>query len=132
MPSDGPAGNGLGQAVKDVSQHAVALAKLEAKLTRLELAEKARRLIPAAGLGLGAVVLALFAVGYGFAAAADGLDAVLPRWAALLVVAGALAGLAALLGGLAAAMVKRTVPPVPEQAIAEAREIKRALQAASR
>lgn len=132
MWSDASTDDGLGQAVRAVSRHAVALTKLEAKLARLELAGKARRFLPAAGFALVAVVLGLFAVGYGLAAGADGLDAVLPRWAALLAVAGALAAVAALLGTLAAVLIKRASPPVPEQAIAEVRETKRTLRAPSR
>lgn len=99
------------------------------ELARLELAEKARKLAPALALGLAALVLALFAVGYGVAAAVEGLDGSLPRWAALLVVAGALAAVAALLGALAVAGTRRAAPPVPEQAIAEARETTRAVRA---
>lgn len=129
MRPDEPAQNGgLGQAVNDVSQHALALAKLEAQLVKFELAAKARRSAPAAVFILAAVVLGLFAVGYGLAAAVEGLDAVLPRWAALLAVAGALVILAGVLAALAKRLLAQASPLVPEQAIAEARETKRALQ----
>jgi uncharacterized membrane protein YqjE len=122
-------GNGsLGQAVKEVSDHAVALAKLEAKLARQEMAEKGRRLAPAALLGLVAVVLVLFSVGYGLAAAVEGLDTVIPRWAALLIVAGVLLVAAVLLGLIARAIVKNASPPVPEQTIEEARQTTNAIR----
>lgn len=132
MQSEDTRNGGLGQAVREVTQHAIALAKLEAQLARLELSDKARRYAPAAVLGLTALVLCLFALGYGLAAAVEGLDAVIPRFAALLVVAGALVIVAAGLAGLAYRSISRASPPLPEQAIAEARETKRALQSTAR
>lgn len=129
MRSDAAQNGSLGQAVREVSQHAVALTKLEAKLAKLEFSDKARRYAPAAVFGGVALVLALFALGYGLAAAVEGLDAVLPRWAALLAVAGALLVAVGLLTALAIRSIRRASPPILEQAIAEARETKRALQA---
>jgi hypothetical protein len=124
-------GNGsLGQALKDASDHAVALAKLEAKLARQEMSQKGRQFAPAAVLGVVAVVLVLFSFGFGLAAAAEGLGAVVPRWAALLIVAGALVAAAVLAGLAARATVKNAAPPVPEQAIDEAKQTTRAVRSA--
>jgi hypothetical protein len=128
MQRNGGSDGSLGEAVRDVSRHAVALAKLEAKLAKSEVSDKVRVFLPAVVLGLVGVVLALFGLGYGLAAAAEGLDAVLPRWAALLVVAGTLLAVAALLGVIAAGVVKRASPPVPEQAIEEAKRTTQALR----
>ena len=122
-------GNGsLGQAVREVSRHAVALAKLEAKLAKREVSDKARQFLPAAVLGLAAIALALFGLGYGLAAAVEGLDAVVPRWAALLIVAGALLAAAVLLAMIARTTIKHASPPVPEQAIEEAKQTAQALR----
>jgi hypothetical protein len=124
-------GNGsLGQAVREVSRHAVALAKLEAKLAKREVSDKARTFMPAVILGLAGIVLALFALGYGLAAGVEGLDAVMPRWAALLAVAGALLAAALLFAMIARALVKSASPPVPEQAIEEAKRTTQALRTA--
>jgi protein-S-isoprenylcysteine O-methyltransferase Ste14 len=124
-------GNGsLGQAVKDVSDHAVALAKLEAKLARQEMSQKGRRFAPAAVLGVVAVVLVLFGFGFGLAAAVEGLGSVVPRWAALLIVAGVLVVAAVLAGLVARETVKNASSPVPEQAIEEAKRTTRAVRSA--
>jgi uncharacterized membrane protein YqjE len=122
---------GLGQAVREVSRHAVALAKLEAKLAKREVSDKARQFLPAAILGVVAIVLALFGLGYGLAAAVEGLDAVVPRWAALLIVAGILLAAAALLATIARTTIKHASPPVPEQAIEEAKRTTQTLRSAN-
>jgi uncharacterized membrane protein YqjE len=119
---------GIGDAVRAVSDRAATLAKLEVRLARLELAGKLKRLSRAGVYGAAASVLALFGLGFGLAAAAAGLDAVLPRWLALLVVAVALVALAAVLTAAAVAAARRSGPPVPDQAIGEAKETRRVLQ----
>ena len=65
-----------------------------------------------------------------FVAAA--LALVMPTWAALLVVAGILLLLAALLGFLALNRIKKGTPPVPEQAIQEAKLTTEALKSNGR
>jgi Flp pilus assembly protein TadB len=118
-------------AVRRISDHAVALARLEADLAKTEIATKGKRLGTAAGLGAGAAVLGVLALGVALAAAAAALALVLPLWGALLVVAGATLAVAAVLAGAARAAAKRATPPVPEQAIEEARWTKQALTGAS-
>jgi hypothetical protein len=56
----------------------------------------------------------------------------MPTWAALLVVAGILLLQAALLGLLAVNRIQKGTPPVPEQAIAEAKLTTEALKSNGR
>ena len=74
----------------------------------------------AAFVGL-AVLLALFAVGFLLATVTAALATVLPAWLALLLVGGFLLLAAGLAAALGAALLRRGTPPVPEQAIEEAR-----------
>jgi len=112
---------GVGPAAKQVAEHASTLARLELELALLEV----KRKVAALGIGIGMAVtaglFALFALGFGFAAGAAALMLVVPTWAALLIVFGALGVLAAVLlaGGLA--LIRKGSPPVPEQAIREAK-----------
>ena len=114
-------GNGVAGATKKLADHAVALGKLELKLALLELKEKAASFGLGAGLLVGAAVLAVFALGFLLAASAAALAIVLPTWLALLVVACGVLVAAGVLGGLGLRAVKRGAPPVPEQAIREAK-----------
>jgi hypothetical protein len=70
---------------------------------------------------LGAGVLALFGIGFALAAGAAALMTVLSTWLALLVVAGGLFILVGLLAMLGLGALRKGAPPVPEQAIAEAK-----------
>jgi hypothetical protein len=110
----------LAGAAREVSEHASALARLELELARREVGRRATRLAVGLAIGLLAAVLAVLALGFALAAAASGLDAVLPQWAAILVVAGAALLVTIVLGLIAASLLRRGVP-VPEQALAEAR-----------
>ena len=125
----GPHGNAsLGAAAKQVAEHASALVRLELELAKLELTRKVAALVTGIVLGLGAAVLALFMLGFLLAAGAAGLDTFMPTWLALLIVAGALLLLVALLGLLALSRIKKGTPPVPEQAIREAKLTQAALK----
>jgi uncharacterized membrane protein YqjE len=112
---------GLGPATKQVAEHASTLARLELELATLELKGKVAKL----GLGIGlvgaAAVLSLFAVGFGLAAVAAVLATTLSTWVALLIVFGGLLLLGALFGLAGLASIRKGTPPVPEQAIAEAK-----------
>lgn len=118
----------LRAAAQRVSRHVRTLAALEAELARLEVRRKV------AALGLGAFLLAaaaflgVLAVWFAFAGVAAAFALVLPAWAGWLVTAGILV----LLGGVAAvaglAALRRGSPPVPEQALEEARLTAEALK----
>jgi len=127
MPTQGT--NGVGAATKSVADHAIALVRLELKLAALELKKKAAAFGVGIGLLVGAAVLSLFALGFLLAAAAAGLATALPTWAALLIVGAVLVLVTAGLVLAGKSAVKRAVPPVPEQAIEEAKATREAVKA---
>jgi hypothetical protein len=112
---------GVGPAVKEVAEHASALARLEMELATLELKRKVAAFGIGVGLGVAAAVFLLFALGFGLAAGAAALALVVSTWLALLIVFGGVLLLALILGVFAMRAIKAGTPPVPEQAVAEAR-----------
>ena len=120
---------GVGGAAKQVAEHASSLAKLELELAGLELKRKVGSLGAGIGLGIGAAVVALFALGFLLATVVAALAIVLDTWLALLLVTVGLLALAALLGLLARARIRKGTPPIPEQAIREAKLTSEALKA---
>ena len=129
MPTHEADGNAsLGTATKQVAEHASSLARLELELATLELKRKMASLGVGIGLGVGSAVFGLFMLGFLFAAIAAGLATTMPMWAALLVTTGILLLLAATLGLLAANRIQKATPPVPEQAIEEAKRTSEALK----
>jgi Putative Actinobacterial Holin-X, holin superfamily III len=127
MPTQGT--NGLGGATKHLADHAIAIAKLELKLALLELKKKAAALGVGVGLLVGAAIFGLFALGFLLAAAAAGLATAVSMWLALLIVGVVLVLITGVLGLLGRSSLKRGVPPVPEQAITEAKVTKEAVKA---
>ena len=123
---------GVGEAAKQVAEHASTLARLELELAGLEVKRKVGALGTGVGLGIGAALLALFGVGFLFATAAVALALVLDAWLAVLLVALGLLVLAGILAALAVAQIRRGTPPVPEQAIREAKLTSQALKANGR
>ncbi|HWG56817.1 MAG TPA: phage holin family protein [Gaiellaceae bacterium] len=113
---------GVGSAAKQVAEHASALARLELELAGLELKKKAGALGAGAGLGIGAAIVGLFGLGFLLTTITAALAIVLDLWLALLIMTVLLFGLAAVLGLAALGKFKRGTPPVPEQAIAEAKK----------
>jgi hypothetical protein len=111
----------LGAAAKQVAEHASTLARLELELAATELKGKAAALGKGAGLGAGALFFVLYAIGFLFATIAAALATFLSTWLALLLVTLVLLLGAGLLGLLAVRSLKRGTPPVPEQAIEEAK-----------
>jgi hypothetical protein len=122
-------GTSLGAAAKQVAEHASALARLELELAKIEIARKVASLGKGIGLGLAAVMLLSFMVGFLLAAGAAALATTMSTWLALLLVAGGLFVVAGLLGLLALRAIKKGTPPVPEQAIREAKLTSNALKA---
>jgi uncharacterized membrane protein YqjE len=119
---------GVGAAARQVAEHASTLAKLELELAGLELKQKAGTFGLGVGLGVGAAVVAFYAVGFLFATAAVALAIVVDAWLAVLIVALCLFIVAALLGLLAVNRIKKATPPMPEQAIREAKLTTEALR----
>jgi hypothetical protein len=121
MPTREAEQAGLGTAAKQVAEHASALARLELELAALELKRKVTALGVGIGLAVGGLVFALFALGFLLAGAAAALATTFSTWAGLLIVGGALLLLTILLLVLALGRIRRGTPPVPEQAIEEAK-----------
>ena len=130
MHTPGSEGNqrGLGAAVKDVTEHASTWFRLERELALLELKKKFAALGAGVGLFLGAAVLVVYGVGFLFATIAAGLATVMPTWLALLIVTLVLATVGGILAAVGISRIRRGTPPVPEQAIREAKLTKSALK----
>ena len=112
---------GLGGATKAVAEHASAIVRLELELAGLELKAKVTAIGVGIGLLVGAVVFALFMLGWLFATLTAALETFLPTWLSLLIVTLFLGALAAVLGLIGVNRIKKGTPPMPEQAIREAK-----------
>jgi Putative Actinobacterial Holin-X, holin superfamily III len=125
MPIRGPsAANGqasVGDAAKRVADHAKALAGLEVELAAAEMRRKAASLGVGIGLLAGGALLAAYAVGFLLATVAAALALAVDLWLALLIVGLVLVLVTGLLAWLGVRSVQRAAPPLPEQAITEAR-----------
>jgi len=132
MPTPETDSQSLGAAVKEVAERTSTIVRLELELAALELKKKVVSLGLGIGLAIAAAVLLLFMVAFVYAAIGAALALVMPTWAALLVVAGILLLQAGLLGFFAANRIQKGTPPVPEQAIAEAKLTTEALKSNGR
>ncbi|HEY8724054.1 MAG TPA: phage holin family protein [Gaiellaceae bacterium] len=119
---------GLGGVAKSVAEHASAIARLEIELAALEVKKKVTALAVGIGLGVGAAILAFFGLAFVLATIAATLATFLSTWLALLIVTLGLFALAGLLGALALRKIKKGTPPLPEQAIREAKLTAEALK----
>jgi uncharacterized membrane protein YqjE len=119
MHTQGSEDVSLGQSAKQIAEHASALARLEVRLAALELSRKAKSLALGIALAVAALLLLLYALGFGLASIAAAIP--LSTWASLLIVTAGLLLIIAVLGFFAVQAFKHGTPPVPEQAIAEAK-----------
>ena len=119
---------GLGSAAKQFAERASTLVRLELELATLELKGKFRLLATRIALGALAALLLVFAIGFGLASAAAGIATATPVWLALLIVTLGLVLVVGLLGWLAQRAIKKATPPVPEQALQEAKLTTEALK----
>jgi uncharacterized membrane protein YqjE len=119
---------GLGQAAKTVSERASSIVRLELELAALELKQKAANLGFGIGLGIGSAVFVFFAIGVGITTVIAALAIVLDVWLAALIVFLSLLLIAGILAWLAVSRVQRATPPMPEQAIEEARRTREAIK----
>jgi Putative Actinobacterial Holin-X, holin superfamily III len=113
--------NGLGTAAKQVAEHASALVRLELELAQLEVQNKVGALGAGMGLLVGAAIFGLFAVGFLLATAAAALATAMATWLALLLVAVFLLVLTTVLVLVGKRLLEKGTPPVPQQAIDEAK-----------
>jgi hypothetical protein len=121
-------GPGLGAAAKQVAEHASSIARLELELASLELKKKVAALGVGIGLGIGALLVLVYAVGFLFATIAAALATFLPLWLSLLIMTVFLFAVTGLLAFLAMKRIQRGTPPVPKQAIDEAKLTTQALK----
>jgi hypothetical protein len=119
---------GIAARTRAVNRRLKSLVDLNLELAKLEGKQKATALGMTAGFAVGAAALVFYAVGFGFAAAAAGLNESLPLWLSLLIVMAALLIAAAALGFLAKRSAKKVSPPVPSAAIAEAERTLKTLE----
>jgi hypothetical protein len=120
--------HGLGFAAKQFAERASTLVRLELELASLEVKRKIGYLAKGIIAGLLAAVLLVFAIGFGLATAAAAIATATSTWLALLIVTGGLVVVAGLLGALALHALKKGTPPVPEQALREAKLTTEALR----
>jgi hypothetical protein len=120
--------SGLGAAARQVTEKASSIARLELELATLELKQKGAALGLGIGLAIAAAAAALYAIGFLFATIAAGLAEAMPFWLALLIVTLALFLVTGILAWLAVRSLQRGTPPVPQQAIDEAKLTAEALK----
>jgi hypothetical protein len=112
---------GLGTAVKDLTEHASAWFRLERELAIVEVKKKVTSLGLGLVLAVAAALVGVYAIGFLFATITAALATFLATWLALLVVTLFLFVTAGILGAVGLSRIKRGTPPVPEQAIREAK-----------
>jgi hypothetical protein len=121
MPTPAGERTGMGGAAKLVADRARSIVRLEIQLAAAELKKKVAALGIGIGLLVGALLFGFFALAFALATAAAAIATTMSVWLALLIVTGALVVLAGLLVTLGIALIRKSAPPVPEQAIQEAK-----------
>ena len=119
---------GVVSQTKAVKGRLQTLVQLNLELAKREGKQKLTSIGVAGGLGIGALVLAVYGIGFAFATAAAGLSEALPWWLSLLIVTAIIFILAAIAGFLAMRFVRKAAPPKPTLAIEEAERTVSALQ----
>jgi membrane protein implicated in regulation of membrane protease activity len=119
---------GLRASLQRVIRHAKAVTQLQKELAQSEMKRKGAALGAGTALVVAAAVFLFFVVGLGIATAAAALAIVLDLWLALLILFGAFLFVAILLAIVGIKMIKEGTPPVPEQALAEARLTRQVLK----
>jgi uncharacterized membrane protein YqjE len=113
--------SGLGATARLVAEHVSSLFRLELELAQLELKKKVTNLGVGIGLAVAAVVFAFYGLGFLFATIAAGLAPAVASWLAILIVTIGLFLVAAILALIAKNRIEKGTPPIPEQAILEAK-----------
>lgn len=121
MPTPAAEQTSTAGAAKGAAAHASAIARLEVRLALAELKQKLASIGPGAGLVAGAAFLAVFAFAFVLATISAGIATAIPVWASLLIMTGFLLAITAVLAMLGIRMIRRGLPPAPEQAIQEAK-----------
>lgn len=113
-----PRKRSLFELIASIPEQVQQLVEREIALVKAEVIGKLKSIGTGAGLLLGAVVTFLFFIGVLLTLAIIGLSAVLPPWAAALIVAGVLLLIALILGLVGYRILMRGIPPVPTESIA--------------
>jgi len=113
--------SGLGAVARQVAEHTSSLFRLELELAQLELKKKITSLGLGIGLAIAAAVFAFYGLGFLFATIAAGLATAMSTWLAILIVTCGLFLVGAILGLIAVNRIQKGTPPIPEQAILEAK-----------
>jgi len=87
---------GTGPLLRSIAAHISTLVSKQIELAKQEIGEMVGARAKAVGVFGAAAVLGLFVIGFLGMAGAEALDLVLPRWAAMLIMAGVFAALAAI------------------------------------
>ena len=130
--TDGRQAHGLGAAVKEVAERASSIVRLELELAAMEVKRKVVALGLGIALAIGAAIMLLFVIGFAFATIAAALATVVSTWLALLITTEIVFVFALLLGVVGVLKIKQGSPPVPEQAIREAKLTTEALKSNGR
>jgi uncharacterized membrane protein YqjE len=112
---------GLGGAAKAVADRARSMVRLELQLAAAELKRKVAALGVGIALLVGAALFGFFAFAFALATVAAAIATALSVWLALLIVTGGLFLLVGLLAIFGIGAIRKGAPPVPEQALAEAK-----------
>jgi len=112
---------GLGGAAKLVADRARSLVRLELQLAVTEVKHKIAAIGVGIGLLVGAALFGFFALALALATIVAAVATTVAVWLALLIVTGAVFLVAGLLVALGIASIRKGAPPVPEQALEEAR-----------
>jgi Protein of unknown function (DUF1469). len=99
---------------RDATAQLKRLLSAELALFKAEMTAKAKAAGVGVGLFVGALIFIFFALSVLVAAAVLGFALIVPGWLAALIVAGILIVLAIVLALIGRAMLKRGMPPVPE------------------
>ena len=132
MPTQETEPQSVGTAAKVVAERASSIVRLELELAAMELKRKVKALGFGIAFALGAALFLLFMLAFALATVAAALATAMATWAALLIVTGILALGVGALGMLAVLKFKKGTPPVPEQAIREAKLTTEALNSDGR
>lgn len=113
-----PRKRSLFELIASLPEQVQELVQREIALVKAELVDKLKSIGVGAGLLIGAVVTFLFFIGVLLTLAIIGLSALMPAWAAALIVAGVLLVVAVILGLVGYRVLMQGIPPVPTEAIA--------------
>jgi Putative Actinobacterial Holin-X, holin superfamily III len=112
---------GLRGAAKLVADRARSIVQLEIQLALNEIKQKVAAIGIGVGLLAGAALFLFFMVAFALATIAAAIATAVSTWLALLIMTVALLLVVAALAAIGIASIRKGTPPLPEQAIAEAK-----------